>query len=65
MPPHSEGVCAEDALKVPVRPHAVRRTLIDMVRRTLTHMVRRTLRALDNEMLFRSYSRRLDRVSIG
>jgi hypothetical protein len=48
-----------------VRPHAVRRALIDMVRRTLTHMVHRTLRALDNEMLFRSYSRRLDRVNIG
>jgi hypothetical protein len=42
---------------VPVRPHAVLCTLIDMVRRTL--------RALDNEMLFRSYSRRLDRVNIG
>ena len=58
---------------MPVRPHAarriliymMRRTLIDMVRCTLTDMVRRTLRALDNEMLFRSYSRRLDRVNIG
>ena len=43
----------------------VRRTLIFMVRRTLIDMVRRTLRALDNEMPFRSYSRRLDRVNIG
>jgi len=50
---------------MPVRPHAVLCTLIDMVRRALTDMVRRTLRALDNEMLFRSYSRRLDRVNIG
>ena len=52
-------------MNLPIRSHAARRTLIDMVRRTLTHMVRRTLRALDNEMLFRSYSRRLDRVNIG
>jgi hypothetical protein len=58
MPPCSEGVCAEDALKeCRAAPYAVRRILIDMVHRTL--------RALDNEMLFRSYSRRLDRVNIG
>jgi hypothetical protein len=35
------------------------------VRRTLIDMVRRTLRVLDNEMLFRSYSRRLDKVNVG
>jgi hypothetical protein len=36
-----------------------------LVRRILTNMVHCTLRALDNEMLFRSYSRRLDIVNIG